>query len=58
MTSMQGRPTLAIIGGTGALGTGLSMRWAAAGYPVVIGSRSREKAEAAMKRRRARATSS
>jgi 8-hydroxy-5-deazaflavin:NADPH oxidoreductase len=47
MTSMQGRPTLAIIGGTGALGTGLSMRWAAAGYPVVIGSRSREKAEAA-----------
>ena len=44
---MQDRPTLAVIGGTGALGTGLSMRWAAAGYPVVIGSRSREKAEAA-----------
>lgn len=39
-------PTLAIIGGTGALGVGLAMRWAAAGYPVVIGSRSREKGEA------------
>src|SRR6266545_3424202 len=43
---MQARPTLAIIGGTGALGTGLAMRWAAAGYPIVLGSRSREKAEA------------
>lgn len=43
----QDRPTLAIIGGTGALGQGLAMRWAAAGYPVVIGSRSREKGEAA-----------
>ena len=44
---MQARPTLAIIGGTGALGTGLAMRWASAGYPVVVGSRSREKAQAA-----------
>ena len=44
---MQNRTTLAVIGGTGALGTGLAMRWAAAGYPVVIGSRSRDKAEAA-----------
>ncbi|MEN3352329.1 MAG: 8-hydroxy-5-deazaflavin:NADPH oxidoreductase [Betaproteobacteria bacterium] len=44
---MQARPTLAIIGGTGALGTGLAMRWAAAGYTVVLGSRSRDKAEAA-----------
>jgi NADPH-dependent F420 reductase len=43
---MQSRPTLAVIGGTGALGSGLVVRWAAAGYPVVIGSRSREKAEA------------
>ena len=42
---MQPRPTLAIIGGTGALGTGLSTRWALAGYPVVLGSRSREKAQ-------------
>jgi NADPH-dependent F420 reductase len=44
---MQSLPTLAIVGGTGALGRGLAMRWAAAGYPVVLGSRSREKAEAA-----------
>jgi NADPH-dependent F420 reductase len=47
VTVTQDRPTLAVIGGTGALGSGLAMRWAAAGYPVVIGSRSREKAEAA-----------
>jgi NADPH-dependent F420 reductase len=44
---VQSRPTLAIIGGTGALGTGLAMRWASAGYPVILGSRSSEKAEAA-----------
>jgi hypothetical protein len=43
----RGRPTLAIIGGTGALGMGLAMRWAAAGYPVVLGSRSSDKAKAA-----------
>jgi NADPH-dependent F420 reductase len=40
------RPTIAILGGTGNLGLGLAMRWAAAGYPVVLGSREREKAEA------------
>jgi NADPH-dependent F420 reductase len=33
------KPTLAVIGGTGAEGSGLALRWAAAGYPVVIGSR-------------------
>jgi 8-hydroxy-5-deazaflavin:NADPH oxidoreductase len=43
----HGRPTLAIIGGTGALGTGLAMRWAAAGYPVVFGSPASAKAKAA-----------
>jgi NADPH-dependent F420 reductase len=41
------RPVLAIIGGTGALGMGLAARWAAAGYAVVLGSRSSEKARAA-----------
>jgi NADPH-dependent F420 reductase len=41
------RPTLAIVGGTGALGSGLARRWAAAGYGIIIGSRSAEKAEAA-----------
>lgn len=41
------KPTLAIIGGTGDLGTGLARRWAKAGYALVIGSRTSEKAEAA-----------
>jgi NADPH-dependent F420 reductase len=41
---MMSKPTLAVIGGTGAEGSGLALRWAAAGYPVVIGSRSAEKA--------------
>jgi 8-hydroxy-5-deazaflavin:NADPH oxidoreductase len=45
--TIRDRPTLAIIGGTGALGMGLAMRWAAAGYPVVLGSRSSERAKAA-----------
>jgi NADPH-dependent F420 reductase len=36
-----------IIGGTGALGAGLAKRWAAAGVPVVLGSRSAERAEEA-----------
>lgn len=40
-------PTLAIVGGTGALGGGLARRWAAKGYPIVIGSRSAEKADKA-----------
>ncbi len=42
-------PTLAIVGGTGALGGGLARRWAAKGYPIVIGSRSAEKAAAAVR---------
>ncbi|MBE9538327.1 MAG: NADPH-dependent F420 reductase [Proteobacteria bacterium] len=40
-------PVLAILGGTGDLGTGLARRWAQAGYRVIIGSRTIEKAEAA-----------
>jgi hypothetical protein len=36
-----------IVGGTGALGAGLALRWATAGRAVVIGSRSAERAEAA-----------
>jgi NADPH-dependent F420 reductase len=36
-----------IIGGTGALGFGLARRWATAGQPVVIGSRSAERAQEA-----------
>ncbi|WP_274628191.1 NADPH-dependent F420 reductase [Arvimicrobium flavum] len=38
------KPTIAIIGGTGDLGSGLAKGWSAAGYKVVIGSRSRDKA--------------
>jgi 8-hydroxy-5-deazaflavin:NADPH oxidoreductase len=40
-------PVIGILGGTGALGKGLATRWAAAGYPLVIGSREASKAEAA-----------
>lgn len=38
---------ITIIGGTGALGTGLALRWAHAGYTVIVGSRTAEKAQAA-----------
>lgn len=43
------RPTIAIIGGTGDLGSGLAGRWSAAGYPVILGSRAKNKAVAAAK---------
>jgi 8-hydroxy-5-deazaflavin:NADPH oxidoreductase len=39
-----------IIGGTGALGHGLALRWARAGQPVVIGSRDAGRAEEAAER--------
>lgn len=42
MTSQATR--IAVIGGTGQEGAGLALRWAAAGLPVTIGSRSAEKA--------------
>ncbi len=45
--SNESLPVLAILGGTGDLGTGLARRWAQAGYRVIIGSRTQEKAEAA-----------
>jgi NADPH-dependent F420 reductase len=38
------KPTLAVIGGSGTLGSGLARRFARAGYPIVIGSRSAERA--------------
>ena len=40
------KPTIAVLGGTGNEGPGLAMRWAHAGYKIIIGSRKREKAEA------------
>lgn len=38
-------PTVAVLGGTGAEGSGLAFRWAHAGYTVIVGSRTAEKAE-------------
>ncbi len=40
--------TIAILGGTGDLGTGLAIRWSRAGHRIVIGSRTLAKAEAAV----------
>lgn len=40
-------PSIAIIGGTGKEGTGLALRWAAAGYLIIIGSRDPVKAQLA-----------
>ncbi len=40
-------PTIAVLGGTGDEGRGLVYRWARAGYPVIIGSRSAERARQA-----------
>jgi NADPH-dependent F420 reductase len=42
---MHAKPCIAILGGTGELGSGLAKRWLAAGYPVIIGSRSAERAQ-------------
>jgi 8-hydroxy-5-deazaflavin:NADPH oxidoreductase len=42
--SAAARSPIAVLGGTGNEGKGLALRWAHAGYPVIIGSRSAEKA--------------
>ncbi|MEW6401708.1 MAG: NADPH-dependent F420 reductase [Chloroflexota bacterium] len=49
MTDPQLLLSIAILGGTGKEGKGLAYRWAKAGYKVLIGSRTAEKAEAAAK---------
>ncbi len=41
----QSKPIVAILGGTGKEGPGLALRWANAGYTVLIGSRQAEKAQ-------------
>jgi 8-hydroxy-5-deazaflavin:NADPH oxidoreductase len=46
---MTTKPTIAILGGTGDLGSGLAKCWLAAGYKIVLGSRSADKARAAAK---------
>jgi hypothetical protein len=52
----QAKETVTVIGGTGALGFGLVLRWAIAGVPVVIGSRSSERAAEAAAKVRERAS--
>lgn len=44
----QKLPVIAILGGTGDLGTGLARRWAQAGHEIIIGSRSLENAQGAV----------
>ena len=44
---MKTPPSIAVLGGTGKEGKGLAYRWAKAGYKVVIGSRTNEKAKTA-----------
>jgi 8-hydroxy-5-deazaflavin:NADPH oxidoreductase len=48
--------TIAVIGGTGPQGKGLAFRFALAGHPVVLGSRSGERASAAAEELAARLT--
>jgi hypothetical protein len=43
---LANKPVIAILGGTGKEGPGLAMRWAHAGYKILIGSRQAEKAQA------------
>lgn len=40
--------TIAILGGTGDVGTGFALRWGKSGHKIIIGSRVREKAETAV----------
>ena len=46
MTAENPLPTIAILGGTGKEGPGLALRLAKFGYPIIIGSRQLEKAQA------------
>jgi 8-hydroxy-5-deazaflavin:NADPH oxidoreductase len=42
---MDSKPTIALLGGTGDLGSGMAYILAAAGYRVVVGSRAKDRAE-------------
>ncbi len=46
MSDVTGHFSIAVLGGTGAEGSGLALRWARAGHPLVIGSRVAERAVA------------
>jgi 8-hydroxy-5-deazaflavin:NADPH oxidoreductase len=41
------KSTIAVLGGAGKEGSGLALRWAHVGYPLIIGSRSAERAASA-----------
>lgn len=43
---MEDAKIIAVLGGTGAEGSGLALRWAAKGHEVILGSRSAERAAA------------
>lgn len=45
---MSDKAAIAILGGTGDLGTGLAIRWSKAGHKIIIGSRTLEKAQTAV----------
>jgi 8-hydroxy-5-deazaflavin:NADPH oxidoreductase len=47
MSEATDKKTIAVLGGTGKEGKGLAYRWARAGHPILIGSRSAEKAQSA-----------
>ena len=47
---MSENETIAILGGTGDLGTGLAIRWSRVGHRIIIGSRTLEKAQDAVAR--------
>ena len=51
------KPVIAVIGGTGDLGTGLVFRWCRAGYHVIVGSRKAESAVEAAATMKARVPS-
>lgn len=49
MPNSQSNQRIAIIGGTGDQGKGLALRWAKAGFDIIVGSRATERAEDAAK---------
>lgn len=51
---IENRKKIAVLGGTGNLGYALVWRWARAGYPVIVGSRTADKARAEADRINAR----
>ena len=50
MNARNDRPTVAVIGGTGHLGSALARRWVQAGFTVVVGSRAASRAAEAAER--------